>query len=143
MKKTNNLTFGLFTYKGKYFLNNIRDIPIYFKRLGFLLTHGYSPMAKWETFEWFIAVMDEILGNYRYHRYGNIPFPNIPEEEWEKANNQIYDEMLECLHTMRDKEQSVINIDDNDLIEKTIEERNAAKDKFFELFAKNFYNLWD
>ena len=140
MKKITNITYGLFEFKGIYFWRNIYDIPIYFKRLGFLLTHGYSPMAKWETFEWFIAVMDEILGNYRYHRYGNIPFPNIPEEEWGKVNNQIYDEMLEYLHAMQDKEQSII---DNDLVEKAIEERNAVKDKFFELFAKNFYNLWD
>lgn len=143
MKRTNNLTFGLFTYKGKYFLNNVRDIPIYFKRLGFLLTHGYSPMAKWETFEWFIDVMDEILGNYRHNRYGNKPYPNIPEEEWEKVNDQVYDEMLGLLYTMRDKEQSIIDIDGEEATAKAIKERNEAKDKFFELFAKNFYDLWD
>lgn len=143
MKKTNNITFGLFNYKGKYFLNNISDIPIYFKRLGFLLTHGYSPMAKWETFEWFTDVMDEILNNYRYHRYGSILFPNIPEGKWEEVSNQTYDEMLKYLHVMQDKERAILDTYDNNAIEEAIKERNAAKDKFFELFAKNFYNLWD
>ena len=64
----NKLSFGLFMFHGKSWWRNLKNIPIFIKRVFFTLKHGYSPVAQWETFEWFIAVMREILINYRDYR---------------------------------------------------------------------------
>lgn len=60
MKRTNNLSWGLFNFRGRYFLRNIKDIPIFIKRIFFTLKHGYAPQAQWETYVWFIDTMREM-----------------------------------------------------------------------------------
>ena len=82
MKNINNLTFGLFEYPKRFWYYNLKDIPIFIKRIFFTLKHGYSPVAQWETFGWFITVMREILVNYRDNRMGTpfvIPYYNIDD----------------------------------------------------------------
>ena len=74
-KKTNNISYRLFHNHSIW--RNIKDIPTFFKRLYFLLRHGYSPMAQWETFEWFIDVMTEIMLNYRNNRFGDMPVDGV------------------------------------------------------------------
>lgn len=68
--------------RGKNWWRNLKDIPIFIQRIFFTLKHGYLPAAQWETFEWFIAVMREILINYRDNRMGTpvvIPDYNIDD----------------------------------------------------------------
>ena len=67
----NKLSFGLFRFHGKNWWRNLKDISIFINRIFFTLKHGYSPVAKWETFEWFTDVMKEILTNYRNNRCGS------------------------------------------------------------------------
>lgn len=143
MKSINNLTFSLFDYPKRFWYHNIKDIPIFIKRIFFTLKHGYSPVAQWETFEWFIVVMREILINYRDNRTGTpIVIPGyhidslISENKNIEAYNNILNEMIELLDKM--DEGNYLTYDNTSL-----EAMNAAKDKFFELFSKYFYTLWD
>lgn len=139
----NKLSCGLFMFRGKNWWRNLKDIPIFIKRIFFTLKHGYSPVAQFETFEWFIAVMREILINYRDNRTGTpvvIPDYNIDdlinEDKNIEAYNNILNEMIELLDKM--DENNYLTYDSASL-----EAMNIAKDKFFELFSKYFYTLWD
>lgn len=143
MKNINNLTFGLFDCPKRFWYHNLKDILIFIKRIFFTLKHGYSPVARFETFEWFITVMREILINYRDNRTGTpvvIPDYNtddlINEDKNIEAYNNIFNEMIELLDKM--DECNYLAYDNASL-----EAMNTAKDKFFELFSKYFYTLWD
>lgn len=134
----NKLSWGLFMFRSKNWWRNLKDIPIFIKRIFFTLKHGYSPVAQWETFCWFIAVMREILINYRDNRTGTpvvIPDYNadslISENKNIGAYNNILNEMIELLDKMDEYDNT------------SLEAMDSAKNKFFELFSKYFYTLWD
>lgn len=138
MKKkiqTNNLTFGLFNSHNP--IRNLRDIPIYFKRLAFLLNHGYSPMAQWETYHWFICVMREIFTFYKNERTGDIPIEEVPSDKWKDMNDELYDNLLSLLDDM-DEEKYYPK---DTMLGKIKVER--AKEEFFKFFSKYFYDFWD
>ena len=142
----NKLSFGLFMFHGKSWWRNLKDIPIFIKRIFFVLKHGYSPVAQWETFGWFITVMREILINYRNNRMGTpvvIPDYNIDDLISENKNVNVYnsllDEMITLLNQM-DENNSVYN---DVSLEEMHSAMDSAKNKFFELFSKYFYTLWD
>lgn len=139
----NKLSWGLSMFRSKNWWRNLKDIPIFIKRIFFTLKHGYSPVAQFETFEWFVTIMREILINYRDNRTGTpIVIPNydadslISENKNIEAYNNIFNEMIELLDKM--DESNYLTYDSTSL-----EAMNAAKDKFFELFSKYFYTLWD
>ena len=132
-KKTNNISYGLFHSHSIWI--NIKDILIFFKRLYFLLRHGYSPMAQWETFEWFIDVMTEIMLNYRNNRFGDMPVDGVEVCDWKEANDKLYDQFITLLGKMSELDWS----SEDEKFREAIE----AKNEFFKLFAENFYDLWD
>ena len=139
----NKLSWGLFMLRGKNWWRNLKDIPIFIQRIFFTLKHGYLPAAQWETFEWFIAVMREILINYRNNRMGTpvvIPDYNIDDLISENKNIEIYNNILNEMIELLDKMDECNYLTYNNA---SLEAMNAAKDKFFELFSKYFYTLWD
>lgn len=143
---TNKLSCGLFMFHGKNWWRNLKDIPIFFQRIFFTLKHGYSPVAQWETFEWFIAVMREILINYRDNRTGTpvvIPDYNIDDLISENKNIEIYNNILNEMIGLLDKMDECNSTYNGVSLEEMHSAMNAAKDKFFELFSKYFYTLWD
>ena len=104
---TNKLSWGLFMFHGKDWWRNLKDIPIFIKRIFFTLKHGYSPVAQWETFGWFITVMREILINYRDNRTGTpVVIPDYDADDLISENknieiyNNILNEMIELLDKM-------------------------------------------
>ena len=129
--QTNNLTFGLFNSRSP--ISNLKDIPIYFKRLAFLLKHGYSPMAQWETYHWFICVMREIFTFYKNERAGDMLIEDVPEDKWKDMNDELYDNLLSLLDDMDEEKYYP-----NDTIK-----MEQAKEEFFKLFSKYFYDFWD
>ena len=142
----NKLSFGLFMFHSKSWYRNLKDIPIFIKRISFTLKHGYSPVAQWDTFEWFIAVMREILINYRDNRTGTpVVIPDYHTDDLISENknieiyNNILDEMIKLLDQMDENNSTYNGV--------SLEERHSAmdnaKNKFFELFSKYFYTLWD
>lgn len=143
---TNKLSYGLFMFHGKNWWRNLKDIPIFFQRIFFTLKHGYSPIAQWETFEWFIAVMREILINYRDNRTGTpvvIPDYNIDDLISENKNIEIYNNILNEMIELLDKMDECNSTYNGVSLEEMHSAMNTAKDKFFELFSKYFYTLWD
>ena len=143
---TNKLSWGLFMFHGKNWWRNLKDIPIFIKRIFFVLKHGYSPAAQWETFEWFIAVMREILINYRDNRTGTpvvIPDYNIDDLISENKNIEIYNNILNEMIELLDKMDECNSTYNGVSLEEMHSAMDSAKNKFFELFSKYFYTLWD
>ena len=143
---TNKLSWGLFMFHGKDWWRNLKDIPIFIKRIFFTLRHGYSPAAQWETFEWFIAVMREILINYRDNRMGTpvvIPDYNIDDLISENKNIEIYNNILNEMIELLDKMDECNSTYNGVSLEEMHSAMDSAKNKFFELFSKYFYTLWD
>lgn len=139
--KTNKLSCGLFIFHG---WRNLKDIPIFINRIFFTLKHGYSPVAKWETFAWFIDVMKEILTNYRYNRDGtpimdDVFVANNYDSANEEAYNKILDHMIELLNQMDENNPIYDNMDWKEKCEAIVD----AKNEFFKLFSEHFYDLWD
>ena len=142
----NKLSWGLFMFHGKDWWRNLKDIPIFIKRIFFTLKHGYSPVAQWETFEWFIAVMCEILVNYRDNRTGTpvvIPDYNIDDLINENKNIKIYNNILNEMIKLLDKMDECNSTYNGVSLEEMHYAMDSAKNKFFELFSKYFYTLWD
>ena len=144
----NKLSCGLFVFRGKNWWRNLKDIPIFIKRIFFTLKHGYSPVAQFETFEWFMDVMKEILTNYRYHRMGSPVvidnFFDVKEENSndvvnEEAYNAILDRMIVLLDLMDEHNQIYNDMDWKEADKK----KEDAKNEFFKLFSEQFYGLWD
>lgn len=139
----NKIASGLFGFRGRNWWLNIFDIPVFLKRVCFTLKHGYAPQAQWETYSWFIAVMREVLDFYANRRMGDIPTPGLTEEE----NREYYDALYKHMRSLLDiMDESYYEYTDTLTVEeqhKRYDEAVAAKDEFFKLFAKQFYNLWD
>ena len=142
----NKLSFGLFMFHGKNWWRNLKDIRIFIKRIFFTLKHGYSPVAQWETFSWFISVMREILINYRNNRMGTpvvIPGYNIDDLISENKNIEIYNNILNEMIKLLDKMDECNSTYNGVSLEEMHSTMDSAKNKFFELFSKYFYTLWD
>ena len=142
----NKLSWGLFMFHGKDWWRNLKDIPIFIKRIFFTLKHGYSPVAQWETFGWFITVMREILVNYRDNRMGTpvvIPDYNIDDLISENKNIEIYNNILNEMIKLLDKMDECNSTYNDVSLEEMHSAMDSAKNKFFELFSKYFYTLWD
>lgn len=132
-----------FDWRGKYWYKNIKEIPRYFKLMHHLIKHGYDEYATWETFGWFIDTMQDVLKVYRKNHNGYPIFDCIMgSKEWDKLVKKYdsdIDRMIELLDLMdegNEKYTDMHYIEKHDSI-------IAAKDEFFELFSKYFYNLWD
>ena len=142
----NKLSFGLFMFHGKSWWRNLKSIPIFIKRIFFTLKHGYSPVAQWETFEWFIAVMRKILVNYRDNRTGTpvvIPDYHTDDLISENKNIEIYNNILNEMIELLDKMDECNSAYNDVSLEEMHSAMDTAKNKFFELFSKYFYTLWD
>ena len=142
----NKLSWGLFMFHGKDWWRNLKDIPIFIKRIFFTLKHGYSPVAQWETFGWFIAVMREILINYRDNRTGTpvvIPGYHTDDSISENKNIEIYNNILNEMIELLDKMDECNSTYNGVSLEEMHSAMDSAKNKFFELFSKYFYTLWD
>ena len=143
---TNKLSWGLFMFHGKDWWRNLKDIPIFIKRIFFTLKHGYSPVAQWETFGWFITVMREILVNYRDNRTGTpvvIPDYHTDDLISENKNIEIYNNILNEMIKLLDKMDECNSTYNDVSLEEMHSTMDTAKNKFFELFSKYFYALWD
>lgn len=144
----NKLSCGLFVFRGKNWWRNLKDIPILIKRIFFTLKHGYSPVAQFETFEWFMDVMKDILTNYRYNRMGSpIVIDNFFDVKEENSNdvvneeeyNAILDRMIVLLDLMDEHNQLYNDMDWKEADKK----KEDSKNEFFKLFSEQFYGLWD
>ena len=103
---------------------------------------GYDAVDTFETFAKFIERYSKILTEYRKYHVGYCGW--MTEEEWDA----VIDEMIYHLKYM--DEMTVIEELERDVPDnwsasyKTVGEiLDNHKNKFFELFSKYFYHLWD
>lgn len=107
---------------------------------------GYSYSDVWDIDMWFMEMMKPMLIHLRDHGWG-YPFEFKDREEWEA----ILTEMVNCLQLMNEDgvEESMGFAGENALKMKSEDYKKAYeimcenKNRFFELFSKYFYSLWD
>jgi hypothetical protein len=102
---------------------------------------GWADEDSWDIAGWFIGQMKCILPDF-YKNNNGIP-ADMTEEEWDKTlDDMIYylEGMTEegAIRQLYGKEQQVTQ----ETIRETYNYMRDSKDKFFELFAKYFYDLW-
>lgn len=144
-----------FSYSKRYWYKNIKYIPLYFRRIHHLIKYGYDKCAFWQIDDWFIQTIKPILVDYREKHYSvpividNYPYIACTEEDkiMQKDNEEKWDgiinRMIELLDDM-DETSPKYDVDEYEHNwEKQNKEINAAKDEFFGLFSKYFYDLWD
>ena len=109
---------------------------------------GYSYGDVWGMFDWFLRTVKPMLVHLREHHCGvPIEFENDPST-WEF----VLTEMIDCL-TLMDEDNAYahhgfgdwdarreMTKEDYKKVYRTMEDN---KNRFFELFSKYFYNLWD
>ena len=98
---------------------------------------GYAWTDVWNLDSWFINTVEPMLRHLQKEGMG-YPFGYEPEE-WAERLGQMADH----LHLM-DEENVVEEVFGGDYIAREI--NDVMKDhceKFFEMFSKDFYNLWD
>ena len=141
-----------FPYRKKYFYENIKGIPKYIKLMHFLIKNGYDEYACWETFDWFIVNMRKILKQYKeghcaypviIDNYPCTSYPTKEEKALKKANNKLWDSIIDKMINLLDKMDENNPIYNNMDVLKQRKLQNKAKKEFFELFSKYFYYLWD
>lgn len=131
-----------FNWPKKYWYRNIKSIPLYFKLMHHLIKYGYDEYAGWETFNWFIDTMKPILQSYHNHVGVPIVIENFSEDTHDENAAEWYrivDRMIELLDLMDEENPKYEDAD----WKQQDDEMFKAKDEFFELFSKYFYNLWD
>ena len=98
---------------------------------------GYSWGDVWDMSTWFIHTIEPMLRHLKDFGQGH-PCHYEPEE-W----SAILDEMLFHLYYM-DEEHVLNEACNGNYLDPTVGKiMNEHKDKFFELFSREFYNLWD
>lgn len=146
-----------FCERGSQFLKNFLHIPQYFKQLHYLIKNGFDQYATWEPYYWFITTMKQILTEYRDSMHGvPVVIPDFPaltsknnkeysikvnenDQKWQ----EIINEMIDLLDQMDENNPKYADDSYRENLHKMKEEIDEAKDKFFALFAKYFYDLWD
>lgn len=110
---------------------------------------GYSYGDVWDMDFWFMRTVKPMLIHLRDHGIG------IPNDLYVEGsdNERIYwentlTEMISCLELMNeDNAQKYLGIDNDDWsvenYNKTWALMEENKNRFFELFSKHFYSLWD
>lgn len=114
---------------------------------------GYSYGDVWDMYFWFMRTVKPMLIHLRDHGIG------VPNELYlQDADNEriIWEntltEMISCLEIMdEDNVYKLLGYKDDDWqsrlspkdYEKVYQVMEESKNRFFELFSKYFYNLWD
>jgi hypothetical protein len=110
---------------------------------------GYSYGDIWDMDYWFMRTVKPMLIHLRDNGIG-IPNDLYQEgaENEREAWESVLTEMINCLDLMdEDNAQAHLGIADNDHSVESYKKLNdfmdENKDRFFELFSKHFYSLWD
>lgn len=108
---------------------------------------GYSYGDIWDMDFWFRRTVKPMLIHLKNYGIG-IPGEFHNEDASREAWEAVLDEMVECLELMdEDNVQKHLGITDDDYSYESYTKVNdfmdEKKDRFFELFSKYFYHLWD
>lgn len=127
-----------FDNKGKYWYNNIKEIPLYFSQIRHLMKNGYEDEATFNTQGWFIETMTSVLKKYK-KVHGYYP-PRMSNKEWE----DIVENMIDLLSAMDESNEMYNTAYYNDInfgLDRLERDLHKARDEFFELFRRYFYTF--
>ena len=107
---------------------------------------GYSDADVWNMDTWFMEMIEPMLSQLR--KGYSYPCEFNSSDEW----HNVLTEMTNCIHLMNED-----NVQENlgfygyeGMLKMTSEDHHKVndimlknKDRFFELFSKHFYDLWD
>lgn len=115
-----------------------RDIPWKLRRNWQRFRRGWAYSDVWDIDYWFMEMLEPMLRHLKEHHFGN-PF-DYTDEEWESRLG----EMADHLHLM-DEENVTEEIYGGDAtkFKEIYETMQEHKEEFFEMFAHDFYALWD
>lgn len=128
--------------------NAIRDFLWDFRRRCQRFKRGYAWSDVWSMYGWFMLTIEPMLIHLRNNHVGvPMEFENNPDG-W----NEVLDEMISCIKLM--DEENVydhLGFGDSDSYKHMTREdygnvykvMEDNKNRFFELFSKYFFNLWD
>lgn len=123
----------------RYFISNIRLIKQYLKDINFLVKNGYDKSATYDLDIWFMSMMKEILPSYK----NRDCVVEIDSSKTEKENMALWqetiDKMIDLLNRMDRGSEIYNDVSFNERERAT----NKAKNEFFKLFSKYFYEFWD
>ena len=150
VSKLNKVSYPFFQFSGCNFWRNLKDIPSFLRAVHTLFKDGIPPQAYYETYAWFIDVMEMIVKWYRDERAGS-PFileegAKVGDEEQDKRNEEAYNAVLdEMLLLLEGMQEEIYNKEefDPDKWEEIDKQMYEHKDKFFSLFSNYFFTLWD
>lgn len=129
--------------------NTISDFWYDFRRRCQRFKRGWAYCDVWNMFGWFMIIIKPML-IHLYHNHVGVPM--------EFENNldgwkEVLNEMIHCLDMMDegkvrahfgfiDDEDAFYNMtkEDYEMVYRAMEEN---KNRFFELFSKYFFDLWD
>lgn len=110
---------------------------------------GYSYGDVWNMFDWFMRTVKPMLIHLRDHGIG-VPLDLYldGEDNERKAWEDILTEMTSCLELMdEDAAKKYLGVSDSDYsvesYKKARDLMEENKDRFFELFSKYYFDLWD
>ena len=128
--------------------NTISDFWYDFRRRCQRFKRGWSYGDVWDIDAWFIRTVKPMLIHLRDHGIG-IPSELYVDGENERVNwENILTEMVGCLELMDENVvREHLGILDSDYsfesYKKARDLMEENKDRFFELFSKYFFALWD
>jgi hypothetical protein len=129
----------------------IRNFFVYgwdnFRRRCQRFKRGYAWVDVWNMEDWFMRTVKPMLIHLKENGM-SYPMEFTDRDEW----CAVLDEMIACLDLMEeDKVYEFLGfVEYEDYWRMTTEDRKKAyeimennKNRFFELFSKHFYDLWD
>ena len=132
--------------------NMIRDVWWNFRRRCQRFKRGYAYSDVWNMLDWFMETAKPMLIHLRDHGIG-IPQDLYVDGDNERINwENTLTEMVNCLDMMdEDKVYDYLGFGDLDAWRNMTKEdyenvskiMETNKNRFFELFSKYFFDLWD
>ena len=124
--------------------NAFRELKYDFRRRCQRFKRGYSYGDVWDMDYWFIRTVKPMLTHLRDHGIG------IPNELYQDGDDKereaweaVLTEMIECLEDMdRYAVEEKYNLH-GDSYQRSWDIVEKNKNRFFELFSKWFFSLWD
>lgn len=134
-----------FDWRGiRWWRRILLSIPEFCKEVTFFLKKGFTYSAVYNHFGWFIESERDILKEYllvqnsyptEFEKFNTEEEPDKGYEKW----RELISRMILLLDDMDETNPKYNNMD----YEKQQNAMDEAKEEFFQLFGKYFYNLWD
>lgn len=106
---------------------------------------GYASCDVWELRTWFVYTLKPMLQDLRIHRTGHPEA--LTDEEWDEILGEMA-RLLDLMDIWDDKAvRNQLGVSEADRSYETemqiSEQKREAAERFFQLFSKWFWDLWD